>query len=148
MRAVRQQLGRRWASNPEFGTRLHAEVTRQLNAQGGARGWNITTNQALRTFGNLPAGTADMTVAAYLQANPHLSWLRGSLSDRVLNSTVGDLRPDLAAQGPGGRRLLWDLTSRSSEEHLAKSTLYSHILSQDNTMTRTAETYWIDPNTD
>jgi hypothetical protein len=40
------------------------------------------------------------------------------------------------------RTLVWDLTSSSKAEHVAKTTLYAEILAKDGVWTRVMETYW------
>lgn len=37
---------------------------------------------------------------------------------------------------------VWDLTSRSNVEHVAKTLLYSEILAQDDVLVQVMETYW------
>jgi hypothetical protein len=62
-----------------------------------------------------------------------------------LKTLIGDLKPDLVIQGPGGVSVVWDLTSRENPDHVAKTMFYAFILSQPGRLTRIGETHWYQP---
>lgn len=49
---------------------------------------------------------------------------------------------DVALRAPNGSILIWDLTSSSRAEHLAKTMLYAQVLAEDNVAVRIMKTYW------
>jgi hypothetical protein len=105
--------------------------------------WQIDSEQPLRGIAGIPAGLLDVSVGDYLGGNgQHLSWLRPHLS-ALLESKIGDIKPDLFIRAPDGVVTIWDLTSREREEHVAKTVLYANLLTGDNELARVGETYWL-----
>jgi hypothetical protein len=142
---VRRSLGKRWARRPEFGTRLHAAVKARLQGLRLPRGWRSQADQKLSNFPGADPKVMRLTVRQWLAQNPHLEWLRDALPRKVLNQVVGDMRADLLVRGPQGQTAIWDLTSLSQQEHLAKTMLYGHLMAPEGAMIRFAETYWVKP---
>jgi len=141
---LRKELGRAWLPNSIFGTRLHAKVRELMNAAKWPSGWNIFVEEPIKMFAKLPAPLLNRTVGAYLDEQGPPAHLKPSLS-RVLdrNGRIGDLKPDLVITAPDGRMIVWDLTSREREEHVAKTLLYTILLTPDNHLTHVGETYWL-----
>ena len=137
---LRGELGRNWLSASAFGTRLHAKVAKEMRGSVLA-GWKFIAERPLRGFANISSREANMTVRDYLAERPDLSGLTEYLPSKILSSKVGDIRPDLVIKGPH-EIIIWDLTSQSNAKHLAKTMLYAHILSEENTLIRIGETYW------
>jgi hypothetical protein len=73
--------------------------------------------------------------------------LKPFLSRLDRNGRIGDLKPDLVIATPDQRMIIWDLTSREREEHLAKTLLYTLLLTPDNHLAHVGETYWLQPGT-
>nr|WP_277817337.1 DUF4157 domain-containing protein [Pseudoroseomonas aerophila] len=142
---VRSILGKRWAGRPEFGTRLHAAVKARLQGLKLPRGWRSHADEPLRNFQGADPRVMRLTVRQWFAENPHLQTLRDSLPPKVLNQVVGDMRADLLVRGPKGQTAIWDLTSLSQQEHLAKTMLYGHLMAPEGAMIRFAETYWVKP---
>lgn len=142
---VRSILGKRWARRPEFGTRLHAALKARLQAMKLPRGWHSQADQPLRNFPGADQRVMRLTVRQWLAENPHLQGLRDSLPSKVLEQTVGDMKADLLLRGPQGQMTVWDLTSVSQQEHLAKTMLYGHLMTAEGSMIRFAEMYWAAP---
>lgn len=57
---------------------------------------------------------------------------------------VGNMLPDLIVELPDGSIIIWDLTSKTAEEHLAKTMLYAHLASvaAGGRLIRIGERYW------
>jgi hypothetical protein len=145
IRDVRTILGKRWARRPEFGTRLHAAVKARLQGLRLPRGWRSQADQPLRNFPGADPRVMRLTVRQWFAENPHLEGLRDSLPPKILNQVIGDMRADLLVRGPQGQTAIWDLTSISQQEHLAKTMLYGHLMAPEGAMIRFAETYWVEP---
>jgi hypothetical protein len=140
---LRRELGRTWLSNRLYGTRLHAAVRRQLENVKAPAGWQIEADQPLRAIGGLSSQLLRLSVREYLDgAGQHLGWLRPQLS-ALLDSKIGDIKPDLFIRGPDRVVTIWDLTSREQQEHVAKTILYANLLTADNQLARIGETYWL-----
>jgi len=142
---VRSILGKRWARRPEFGTRLHAALKARLQAMKLPRGWRSQADQPLRNFPGADQRVMRLTVRQWFAENPHLQGLRDSLPPKVLEQTIGDMKADLLLRGPQGQTTVWDLTSVSRQEHLAKTMLYGHLMAAEGSMIRFAEMYWVAP---
>ncbi len=147
--SIRQALlnlrasGRRAAGNASFGTMLHAELARVLRAAGFPADTIAHVEVRLSAFNTLPANILQETVDQWLQNEGRaFAWLRGSLPGSVLNSLVGDIKPDLEIS-IAGNNIAFDLTSRERESHLAKTMLYAAILAREGQMTRVQEYYWV-----
>src|SRR5262249_41246459 len=78
--SVRAKLGDSWVNNREFGTRLHAAlkdlVTESYPSRGGLI---VATEQAMSTFGHVPAKVLAMTVEEFVEQTPGLRELRQEL---------------------------------------------------------------------
>lgn len=135
---VRAMLGKRWARNPEFGTRLHAQLAASLEDYA-AKGWTIEVEKELGS-----AIGQGQTVRQWLKASGDPSGLGSSLPKKILDQTVDNLKPDLLLRARSGTVMVWDLTSREAAEHLAKTQLYAQILGKDGQLVQIAETYWDD----
>jgi hypothetical protein len=147
--SIRQALlnlrasGRRAAGNAAFGTMLHAELARVLRAAGFPVDAIAHVEVRLSAFNTLPANILQETVEQWLQNEGRAyDWMRGSLPGSVLNSLIGDIKPDLEIS-IGGNNIAFDLTSRERESHLAKTMLYAAILAREGQMTRVQEYYWV-----
>lgn len=130
--------------SPQFGTRLHAIVRGMVERQGLPQGYRLFVEDTLATITRMPAETAEMTVAEFLSRNPHIERTIKAPSGEML-SKVGRIKPDLVLIEPGGGVVLWDLTSRTSSQHLAKTSLYAALLDEFGTVggkARIGETYW------
>jgi hypothetical protein len=138
---VRAAAGKRWLRPPEFGTRLHAEVARALRTQTLPPGWAIEVEQPLSRGGRL-SQSGQMTVRQWLRSQGDINRLESSLVRSVLDEHIANIKPDVVLTRPEGARLIWDLTSVSREEHLAKTMLYAQLLAEDNVAVRIMETYW------
>jgi hypothetical protein len=135
---VRAMLDKRWARNPEFGTRLHAQMGAQLESYA-AQGWKIEVEKELGA-----AIGKGQSVRQFLETSGDPSGLLSSLPKKVLNQTVDNIKPDLLLRSPSGTLMVWDLTSREAAEHLAKTQLYAQILAKDGHLIQIAESYWDD----
>jgi len=139
---VRNSLARP-VGNASFGTRLHAALARILRVQQLPPGVAIQVEQPLRVFANLPPQILGMTVRDWLRsAGRAHAWLESSLPSSVLNTTIGNLRVDAAAT-VADQSVIFDLTSRERESHLAKTTLYTVLLAEEGKITRVQEYYWV-----
>jgi uncharacterized protein DUF4157 len=135
--------GRRAAGNASFGTMLHAELARVLRAAGFSPDVIAHVEVRLSAFNTLPANILQETVDQWLQNEGRAyEWVRSSLPGSVLNSLVGDIKPDLEIS-IAGNNIAFDLTSRERESHLAKTMLYAAILAREGQMTRVQEYYWV-----
>ena len=132
LRELRQELGKTWLPNSNFGTRLHTKVADLVRGK-----YSVFVEKPIRNI--IPHISITTIVKDYL-ANNSLAWLENNLKKDLLVKSVGDLKPDLVIRGPA--TTIWDLTSRERTEHVAKTMLYAHILSSNNQLTRIAETYW------
>ena len=144
IRDLRNELGKTWLPASHFGTRLHAKVAAHIRALPNSAGWWIAAEMPLRQYPGMRADLLRKRVKTFFaEEGFHIDWLKRSLPASVLNSSIGDIRPDLVVRGPDGVTTVWDLTSREREQHIAKTTLYAHLLARDNCLTRIGETYWI-----
>ncbi len=135
--------GRRPAGNAAFGTMLHAELARVLRAQGFPPGAIPRVELTLQAFGTLPPDVLQRTVDQWFQNEGQAyQWLRSSIPQSVLNSRVADIRPDFEIS-VGGNNIVFDLTSRERESHLAKTMLYAALLAREGQRTRVQEYYWV-----
>ena len=140
---LRKELGKAWLPNNIYGTRLHAAFRRRMERITVPGGWSIHVEQPLRALGTLPPDILDLTVGQYLDGpGSHLKWLRTRLTGQ-LHSLIGDIKPDLLVRDRDGVTVIWDLTSREREEHVAKTIFYANLLSHDNRLTRIGETCWL-----
>jgi hypothetical protein len=110
----------------------------------GARVWS---NRTLGTIG-ISDEIATLTVDQYLARYPELVAMLPPLSESMRQRVLGRLRPDLFTVFNSGQGLIWDLTSETAAEHMAKTMLYGHILSREGRVNFVtfSETYWIRPN--
>jgi hypothetical protein len=141
---VRARLGSQWLPPRQFGTLLHQAVEDLITAtvrSGG--GFRIFAEQPLRQIIRLTAEVAEMTVAEFLEARPHLRQFL-HVPAELLEQKVGNLVPDLVILEPGGAAVVWDLTSVERVAHLAKTQLYAHLLQElgNLALVRIGETYW------
>lgn len=143
MADLRKELGKAWLPNSQYGSRLHAVVHRRLAMVTPTSGWEIHSEEPLQAVGGVAPRLLRLSVRAYLNADGrHLDWLRPHVSG-LLDSTIGDIRPDLFIRAPDGSVTIWDLTSREQQEHLAKTILYANLLTSANQLAHIGETYWL-----
>jgi len=139
----------KWAGNmAEKGTRLHAALARRIQEMGLKlpSTIDVQVEQQLKNVFNIPKNVQKKTVREWLQfegkggGRAH-DWLVPYLDRRVLDTAVGELKLD-AVFRVEGQTIIFDLTSRESASHLAKSTLYSLLGSEENQLSRVQEYYW------
>jgi hypothetical protein len=135
--------GIRPAGNAAYGTRLHAALARILRVDQLPADVTIQVEQALSTFANLPPRVLSMIVRDWLRTDGGAyGWLEAVLPSRLLDTVVGNLRID-ARLTVGDHSVVFDLTSRELEEHLAKTMLYAALLAQEGKISRVQEYYWV-----
>jgi hypothetical protein len=142
-----QDMRGQWSGNmANKGTRLHAALARRLKALGISSKITVEIEKPLRNVVSMPSNIRKMKVSDWLNfegkggGKAH-AWLAGSLDRRVLDTAVGDLELD-AMFHIDGRTVVFDLTSQQSASHLAKTTLYTVITTEDNELARIQEYYW------
>lgn len=133
-------------SRHEIGTFLHKAVERQLLKLSLPKGWKVFVERPLKEIMRLSKKTSEMKVSEFLSKNPHIEEIFSKLSTSVKNQKVGNMQPDLIIKAPDGSYIVWDLTSQPIQSHISKTSLYAHILAQDNILAHIGETYWLDPN--
>jgi len=144
--ALREMKGKWSGHMAEKGTRLHAALARHLEAMGLPAKVNLPVEQKLTNVFKLPSNIEDMTVRDWLKfegkggGRAH-AWLADALEKRVLDTAVGNLELD-AIFTVDGRTIVFDLTTREKFSHLAKTTLYTVIGSEENQLYRVQEYYW------
>ncbi|MDB5812205.1 MAG: hypothetical protein JWN94_4327 [Betaproteobacteria bacterium] len=147
--AIRQALanlqasGRRSSTMAGLGTMLHAELARVLRTTGFPAGAMPHVELTLSAFNMLSPTVLQRTVDQWFQNEGQAyGWLRSSIPRSVLDSLVGDIKPDFEIS-VGGNNIAFDLTSRERGAHLAKTMLYAAILAREGQMTRVQEYYWV-----
>jgi hypothetical protein len=128
----------------KYGTRLHAEVDAVLEETLGTvpKGWNVGSETQISSLITMDPKTASLTVRQYMQRSG-MSKRFPSLRRKFLNTKVGKLKPDLYVRAPDGRTMVWDLTSRPTPEHLAKSAVYAEVIGRETGgFIRIAEDFW------
>ncbi|MGH2997606.1 MAG: hypothetical protein ACRDM9_14915, partial [Gaiellaceae bacterium] len=133
-----KELGKRWLPPREFGTRLHARVAEAFGSEKLPKGWRIAVEEPLGNVG----GAGRQTVRQWLRKRGDLNQLLDELPPKVLDQRISGLTPDVVLEAPNGSKLVWDLTSKSQSEHLAKTRLYTEALAEEGVAIRVAETYW------
>jgi hypothetical protein len=141
--AVRSRLGSQWLPPRQFGTVLHAAVEDLISTVKVRARFRVFAEQQLDRIIQLTADVAEMTVAEFLTARPHLKDFL-HVPAELLEQKIGKLVPDLVIFEPGGAAVVWDLTSVSRAAHLAKTQLYAHVLQELGKLglVRIGETYW------
>lgn len=148
-----KKLGPPTGSSAEYGTRLGALVTERLRAEGiaipGRR--RVHVNRTLRKFPGFPSGLASETIESFVERHLryNLDELKPLFEGTRRNRTtykrrIGNMIPDLIVELPDGSIIVWDLTSKTVEEHLAKTLLYAHLASVavGGSLIRIGENYW------
>lgn len=141
---VRARLGGQWLPARNFGTRLHDEVEAIIRQRyGNTAGWTIAAEQRIDDFAHVPQRVKDMTIREFVRQAPELAVYEDELGRifRSLDSRVGDKVPDLVIRGQN-QTIVWDLTARSTTEHLAKTLFYAHVLREGGQLVHIGETYW------
>ena len=144
--ALRDMKGRWSGHMAEKGTKLHAALARRLESMGLPAKVNLQVEQKLKNVYRLPSDIEAMSVRDWLRfegkggGRAH-AWLADQLETRVLDTTVGNLELD-AIFTIDGRTIVFDLTTRQETSHLAKTTLYTVIGSEENQIYRVQEYYW------
>jgi hypothetical protein len=149
MRNVRASLGKTWVNNTKFGDKLHTELSRLINERvpGARAGVTIAVEQKMSTFGHIPPKVLDMTVEEFVtqtfEVRPYAEQLKPLFTgDNRAARLVRNLEPDLVIRTQG-ELVVWDLTSRLNQQHLAKTLLYSAVLRQGDQIVRIGEAYWM-----
>jgi Domain of unknown function (DUF4157) len=144
--ALRDMKGKWSGHMAEKGTKLHAALARRLEAMGLPAKVNLQVEQKLKNVYKLPSNIEKMSVRDWLRfegkggGRAH-AWLADQLEKRVLDTAVGNLELD-AIFTIDGRTIVFDLTTRQETSHLAKTTLYTVIGSEENQLYRVQEYYW------
>lgn len=136
--ALRSQISTKGMGASQIGTRLHAAVAKVLKSETLPPGWRMVVEQPIGDV----AGAGTRTVGEWLRGrgNPH--GLLDELPSKVLGQEVRNLKPDLVMWEGRSHMFLWDLTSSSKAEHVAKTLLYGEVLGKDNVFVQIMETYW------
>ncbi len=126
-------------NNPSnLGTRLHAAIAKVLRGKPMPADWTLAIE---RPLGDV-AGAGSRSVREWLTGHGDPHGFLDTMPKKLLDTAVRDLKPDLVMWEGKSRTLVWDLTSSSKAEHVAKTTLYAEILAKDGVWTRVMETYW------
>ena len=136
-KSMRAEVGSKKMFAPELGTRLHAHMAKILGQETLPPGWRIAVEEPIGASVNVGKSTVREWLAG--RGNPH--GLLQQLPTKVLDQQVANLKPDLV-MWEGTMAAVWDLTSVSKSEHLAKTLLYSEIVSKDNELMQIVEMYW------
>jgi len=140
---VKAEVGKQWLPPWLYGTKLHKKVADIIRKMKLPKGWNAVVEKPLREWvksGKLDPSIANMKVNKYLKNSLLGSTLKDSLPENMMNKTIGDLIPDLILEAPDGKLVVWDLTSRSTEEHLAKTMFLMNVLRGEKGMAIPGET--------
>lgn len=128
----------------EYGTKLHAEVNNIIRSELGKvpKGWKVGSDVKISSLIKIKPATAKMTVREYLDANGLKDQI-AKLPEKMLNTKVGEMMPDVFVQAPDGTVMVWDLTSRMDPVHMSKTMLYGDIIGRETgAMLRIQEDYW------
>jgi hypothetical protein len=137
----------------QFGSAVDSAVTRMLRNDGasGKILGRLHVGRTFKTFG-IPNLLSRTTIRDFAWLN--MRWWMEDLKPLFVRVTesgqrylrkIGNLRPDLMVELPDGSFIIWDLTSRSAEEHLMKTMLYSNVAArskQGGSWVRIGETYY------
>ncbi len=146
--ALADMKGKWGGSMSDKGTRFHAALAKRIKQMGLKLPSNVEVQveQKLKNVFSIPKNVQKKTVREWLQfqgkggGRAH-DWLAKFLDKDVLDTAVGELKLDAVFQVEG-QTIVFDLTSREAESHLAKTTLYSLIGSEENQLSRVQEYYW------
>jgi hypothetical protein len=131
--------GIRSPTNAAYGTRLHAALARILRIRQLPADVAIEVEKPLSDFANLP----DKLVRDWLNDEGQAyAWLLGALSPKLLDTNIRNLKID-AYLSTGDHSITFDLTSRESTRHLAKTMLYAALLAREGKISRVQEYYWV-----
>jgi hypothetical protein len=126
-----------------LGTRLHAELAAVLRTAQFPNGTVPRVELNLQLFNTLSPTVLGRTVEQWFQNEGQAhAWLRNSIPASVRNTLIADLRPDFAIS-VDGQTIVFDLTSRERDTHLAKTLLYSLLQATEGQLMRVQEYYWI-----
>jgi hypothetical protein len=151
MKILRESLGKNWVSNSTFGTKLH-KIVHDLILQrfSGIPGITVIAEEKIASFRHVPLYIQNMTVEEYVSRTSGLEKYIDELrplfemkndAGKSVPRLIKDLKPDLVIRTPG-ELVVWDLTTFSKTQHLAKTILYTNILGEGGQMCRIGETYW------
>jgi hypothetical protein len=148
-----QKLGRPTGKSAEHGTRLGAMVTERLRREGvgmpALRRPHV--NRMFRTLEGFPSELANETIESFVNRHIwyHIDEMKPLFEGTRRNLTkykrrIGNMIPDLVIELPDGSLIIWDLTSKTREEHVAKTILYAHLASvaSGGRLIRIGERYW------
>ncbi len=146
--ALADMKGKWGGSMSDKGTRFHAALAKRIKQMGLKLPSNVEVQveQKLKNVFSIPKNVQKKTVRAWLQfegkggGRAH-EWLTKFLDKDVLDTAVGELKLDAVFQVEG-QTIVFDLTSREANSHLAKTTLYSLLGSEENQLSRVQEYYW------
>ncbi len=143
-----KQRGIKGLRPSEYGTRLHAALD-EVAASRAAAGelpatWDVLSNERLADIVQLPAEDASLTVREYIEKYGLRERFPG-LPQKLLDADLGQIRPDILVRAPNGQKLVWDLTSQLSPQHLAKTEFYAYVIGEaEGGYFRISEDYWRD----
>ncbi|MFE0630855.1 hypothetical protein ACFW3D_28335 [Streptomyces sp. NPDC058864] len=129
---VAQQLPSQGPMTPQLGTRRHTLLFELLEAITAKSAPQIAhhIDTPFRQMPGINVPLPDQKVADFLKARGMLDEFR-TLGSDVLDSVVGDIRPDLISLDTvTGHAIVWDMTSIPRKPHLTKTMLAALILSE------------------
>lgn len=147
MTEVRAALGKKWATDSEFGTRLHTVLARLVRERVPPQaGVTIAVEQRMSAFGHVPPEVQRMTVKKFVMQNPEVRPYLNQLKPLFTTADgkpalIRHLKPDLVIRTPE-ELVVWDLTSMARPEHVTKTMLYAAVLREGNQAVRIGEPYW------
>jgi hypothetical protein len=146
--ALLKKRGVKGLGPTDYGRELHIaleEVVR-TNRAAPPGGWVVASEKRLGELVQLQPRNANMRVYDYLRENGLLERYPNLPRDYLhptKSPVLSRIQPDLYVRAPSGEKMIWDLGSEFSEEHLAKTMLYAEIVArEEGGFIRIAESYW------
>jgi hypothetical protein len=132
----------------EYGTKLHAALEEVVTTRRAASppGWVVASERRLGELVQLRPRNANISVYKYLEENGLIERFP-DLPERYLSPTsspkLSEIQPDIFVRAPSGEKMIWDLGSEISAEHLAKTMFYAEVVGrEEGGFIRVAESYW------
>lgn len=128
----------------EYGTKLHAALNEVAQSRAGeaAGNWEVFSEQKLGDIVKIRPENAGLKVRQYL-GKYGLTKQYPKFSEKILDSAIGSIKPDIMVRAPNGQKLVWDLTSELAGEHLAKTMFYAEVVGrEEGGLIRVSEDYW------
>ena len=143
IRQLMKEKGNAWMPNRIFGIRLHSILEELLNRHFRNARFRVDVEVPMRSSAVVPEAVKSMTIREFIAAHPehHLPEKELGQIFRSLDQKIGGLKPDLVIHNEH-QSIVWDLTSKLSDAHLAKTYFYSKVLSDGKRMVSIGETYW------